>query len=83
MEARKMPGSCGAGMWGKTPHLLPSSRMAQTQFCFRPWGMKLTMLDQRNLLDGHRLILAHSGLLTRRCAALGAGQVDIFPRMSL
>jgi hypothetical protein len=41
------------------------------------WGMKPTVLEQRNLLDLHTLILAHSGFFTRRHAALGAGQADI------
>ena len=41
------------------------------------WGMKPTVLEQRNLLDLHTLILTHEGLLTRRHAALGGGQADI------
>jgi hypothetical protein len=52
MEARKMPGSCGAGMWGKTPHLLPSSRMAQTRHPLLWWGMKPTV-SGKYLLDQH------------------------------
>src|SRR5262245_49142697 len=39
--------------------------------------MKPTVLEQRNLLDLHTLILAHSGLLTRHRTALGAGQANI------
>jgi hypothetical protein len=39
--------------------------------------MKPTVLEQRNPLDLHTLMLAHSGLLTRRHAALGAGQANI------
>src|SRR5688500_921430 len=46
------------------------------------WGMKPTVLDQRNLLDLHTLILTHSGLLTRPDAALGAGQADTSPTRS-
>jgi hypothetical protein len=36
------------------------------------WGMKPTVLEQRNLLDLHKLILTHEGLFTRRHAALAA-----------
>jgi hypothetical protein len=39
--------------------------------------MKPTVLEQRNLLALHTLILTHSGCLTRRHAVLGAGQADI------
>jgi hypothetical protein len=39
--------------------------------------MKPTVLDQRNPLDLHTLARTHCGLLTRRRAALGAGQADI------
>jgi hypothetical protein len=41
------------------------------------WGMKPSVLEQRNLLDLHTLILTHEGLLTRRHPALAAGQAEI------
>ena len=48
-----------------------------SQHYLPPWGMKPTVSDRRNLVDFHLLTRAHEGLLTRRRAALRAGQADI------
>jgi hypothetical protein len=34
---------CGAGISGEAYHRRPSSRMAQTQFSYRQWGMQPTL----------------------------------------